>query len=112
MIEVRIIREDDGPSTGRCAFCWQRLNEPQPVQAVVFEDGEPWGGLACPECLALDDAALRERIRQTADVHEQLAADLREMAAGVIQRPHVEVLQLERLADIPSHGYVIGPITG
>ena len=110
MVEVRIEHEQE-PSTGRCAFCWSRLNEPQLVQAVVYEDGEPWGGLACPECLALDDAALRERIRQTAAVHEELAAELRAMAGGIIHRPRVEVLELERMVDLPPLQF-IEPITG
>ena len=58
----------------------------------------------------MDDAALRERIRETAAAHEQIAAELLVMASGPIQRPHVEVLQLERLAKLSAR--VIEPITG
>jgi hypothetical protein len=47
VIEVRI--EQAAASTGRCVFCWQRLDVPKVVQAVVYEDGERFGRLACAE---------------------------------------------------------------
>ena len=74
------------------------------MQAAVYEDGEPFSGLACVDCLALDDAALRARMRETADDHAQLAADLRAAAAGVIRRPAAGVLELERLVVLASPG--------
>jgi hypothetical protein len=68
-------------------------------------------GWPIQSALTLDEAALRERIRQTAAVHEQLAAELRAMAGGIIQRPRVEVLELERMVDLPPLQF-IEPITG
>lgn len=109
MIEVRI-EHRDGTHTGRCSFCWGRMNAPERVQAFVYEDGEPFGGLACPDCLALDDAALRATMRGTAVNLEEMAEELRASAGGVIRRPEAGVLELERLAALPSP-VVMGPIT-
>jgi hypothetical protein len=52
--------------------------------------------------LALDDAALRCRMRDTVEGHAQMAADIRAAAAGVIRGPPADVLELERLAVLES----------
>lgn len=93
VIELRI--ETGEPSTGRCPFCWRRQDVPEAVQATVFVDGEAYG-IACLECLSLDDPGLRNQIRETAAHLEGMARDLLEGLQGQIRRPAADVLTLER----------------
>lgn len=110
MLEIRIEVTPGETRTGRCVFCWRRLNDPQDVAAVVYEDGESWGGLACDDCLTLDDAALRQRLAETADNLADMVSELRDFARSVIRRPAPDVLRLERLYRASPSGPVVDVI--
>ncbi len=94
MIEVRIATATD-PLADRCWACGDRWGEPDPVQLLVFEDGEFTGFHMCGTCRFLPEDELRAVMRAHAEQLIEAVVSIRLAADGEIRRPTADSLVLE-----------------
>ncbi len=94
MIEVRITTTAD-PAADRCFFCGDRWSEPDPVPALVYQDGAFTGAQMCGTCRFLPDDQIRSVLREHAEHLTDLVVSLAVAAEEEIRRPSNDVLVLE-----------------